>query len=37
MFDKEILASEVKADSFPFPSDGGITLAVRNSNYSWGR
>ena len=36
MFNKEIVASEVKADSFPFPSEGGITLAVRNSNYALG-
>jgi Cupin len=36
MFDKEIVASQVKADRFPFPSEGGITLAVRNSNYSLG-
>ncbi|MGH9543999.1 MAG: cupin domain-containing protein [Terriglobales bacterium] len=36
MFDKEIVASQVKADRFPFPSEGGITLAVRNSNYALG-
>ena len=36
MFDQEILASQVKADSFPFPSEGTITLAVRNKNYALG-
>jgi quercetin dioxygenase-like cupin family protein len=36
MFDQEILATQVKADSFPFPSDGDITLAVRNKNYALG-
>ena len=36
MFDQEILASEVNAGKFPFPSEGDITLAVRNKNYSLG-
>jgi anti-sigma factor ChrR (cupin superfamily) len=36
MFDQEILASEVQSDRFPFPSEGNITLAVRNKNYSLG-
>jgi quercetin dioxygenase-like cupin family protein len=36
MFDQEIFASQVKADRFPFPSEGEITLAVRNKNYSLG-
>ena len=36
MFDQEILDSQVKADKFPFPSEGEITLAVRNKNYSLG-
>lgn len=36
MFDQEILASQVKADRFPFPSEGDITLAVRNKNYALG-
>ena len=36
MFDQEILASQVRADSFPFPSQGKITLAVRNKNYALG-
>jgi quercetin dioxygenase-like cupin family protein len=36
MYDQEILASQVKADRFPFPSEGDITLAVRNKNYALG-
>jgi len=36
MYDQEILASQVKADKFPFPSEGDITLAVRNKNYALG-
>ena len=36
MYDKEIQASQVKADRFPFPSEGEITLAVRNTNYAFG-
>ena len=36
MFDQEILASEVQSDRFPFSSEGNITLAVRNKNYSLG-
>jgi quercetin dioxygenase-like cupin family protein len=36
MFDQEILASQVKADHFPFPCEGDITLAVRNKNYALG-
>lgn len=36
MFDKEILASQVKADPFPFPCEGDITLAARNTNYALG-
>ena len=36
MFDQEILASQVTAGRFPFPSEGDITLAVRNKNYSLG-
>jgi len=36
MFDQEILQSQVKADRFPFPSEGDITLAVRNRNYALG-
>jgi quercetin dioxygenase-like cupin family protein len=36
MFDQEIVASEVKADKFPFPHEGDVTLAVRNANYELG-
>ena len=36
MFDQEILASQVKADRFPFPCEGHVTLAVRNKNYALG-
>ena len=36
MYDQEIPAAQVKADKFPFPSEGEITLAVRNKNYALG-
>lgn len=36
MFDQEILSSQVEVGRFPFPSEGDITLAVRNKNYSLG-
>ena len=36
MYDQEIPASQVKADRFPFPSEGDITLAVRNKNFALG-
>jgi quercetin dioxygenase-like cupin family protein len=36
MFDQEIFASQVKADRFPFASEGDITLAVRNTDYTLG-
>jgi hypothetical protein len=36
MYNQEILASQVKADRFPFPCEGDITLAVRNKNYALG-
>ena len=36
MFDQEVFASQIKADRFPFPSEGEITLAVRNANYALG-
>lgn len=36
MIDQEVLASQIKADRFPFPSEGDITLAVRNANYTLG-
>jgi quercetin dioxygenase-like cupin family protein len=36
MYDQEITASQVKADRFPFPCEGDITLAVRNTNFARG-
>jgi quercetin dioxygenase-like cupin family protein len=36
MVDQEILDSELKTDRFPFPSQGDVTLAVRNANYTLG-
>jgi quercetin dioxygenase-like cupin family protein len=36
VFDQEIVASQVKADKFPFPHEGNVTLAVRNANYELG-
>src|SRR5262249_36608023 len=36
MYEQEIPASQVKADRFPFPCEGDITLAVRNKNYALG-
>lgn len=36
MYDQEILASQVKGDRFPFPSEGDITLVVRNNSYALG-
>lgn len=36
MIDQEIFATTVKADRFPFPSQGDITLAVRTANYQLG-
>jgi quercetin dioxygenase-like cupin family protein len=36
MYDQEIPAAQVKADRFPFPSEGEITLAVRNKDYALG-
>ena|SRR5712692_6389065 len=36
MFDQEIIASQVKADRFPFPCEGDITLALRNKDYALG-
>ena len=36
MYDQEITASQLKADRFPFPCKGDITLAVRNTNYARG-
>ena len=36
MIDQEIFATTVKADRFPFPSQGDISLAVRSANYQLG-
>ena len=36
MYDQEIQASQVKADRFPFPSEGEVTFAGRNTNYAFG-
>ena len=36
MVDKEVLDSQLKADRFPYPSEGDITVAVRNTNYTLG-
>ena len=36
MIDQEVLDSQIKADRFPFPNEGDITLAVRNANYTLG-
>ena len=32
MVDQEVIDSQLKADRFPFPSEGDITLRVRNAN-----
>lgn len=36
MVDQEVLGGQLKMDRFPFPSEGDITLAVRNANYQLG-
>jgi len=36
MVDQEVFQSQLKTDRFPFPSEGDITLAVRNTNYTLG-
>ena len=36
MVDQEVIGSQLKADRFPFQSEGDITLAVRNANYTLG-
>jgi quercetin dioxygenase-like cupin family protein len=36
MVDHEVFESQLRADRFPFPSEGDITLAVRNANYALG-
>ena len=37
MVDQEVFEGHLKADRFPFPSEGDITLEVRNANYTWGQ
>jgi quercetin dioxygenase-like cupin family protein len=34
--DLEVIGSQLKTDRFPFQSEGDITLAVRNANYTLG-
>jgi quercetin dioxygenase-like cupin family protein len=36
MVDQEVIGSQLKADRFPFQSEGDITLAIRNANYALG-
>ena len=36
MVDQEIFGSQLTTDRFPFPSEGDVTLAVRNANYTLG-
>ncbi len=36
MVGQEVLDSQLKTDRFPFPSEGDITLKVRNANYTLG-
>lgn len=36
MVDQEVIGSLLTAGRFPFPSEGDITLAVRNANYTLG-
>ena len=36
MVDQEVFDRQIKSDRFPFRSDGEITLAVRNANYTLG-
>jgi uncharacterized cupin superfamily protein len=36
MVDQEVFDSQLKADRFPFPSEGDIALTVRNANYTLG-
>jgi len=36
MVDQEVFEGQLKADRFPFPSEGDITLTVRNANYTLG-
>lgn len=36
MVDQEVIGSQLKPDRFPFQSEGDITLAIRNTNYTLG-
>jgi len=36
MLDQEVSNNQLKTDRFPFPSEGDISLAVRNANYQLG-
>src|SRR5262245_66160394 len=36
MVDQEVLDSQLKADRFPYQSEGNISLKVRNVNYTLG-
>jgi uncharacterized RmlC-like cupin family protein len=36
MIDQEVLDGQINADRFPLPSEGDISLAVRNANYTLG-
>lgn len=36
MVDQEVIGNQLKRDRFPFQSEGDITLAVRNANYTLG-
>jgi quercetin dioxygenase-like cupin family protein len=36
MVDQEVMASQLKTVRFPFQSEGDITLAIRNANYTLG-
>ena len=36
MVDQEVISSQLKTDRFPFQSEGDITLAVRNADYTPG-
>ena len=36
MVDQEVFGGQLKTDRFPFPSEGDVTLAVRNANYTLG-
>jgi hypothetical protein len=37
MVDQEVFDSQLKADRFPFPSEGDITLKVPTQITRWGQ